>query len=539
MKRLFDSGLRFYWLNVGSQANTVLTDKIKSQLRKNGLEDYFIFTGASKNPYSVMKRADAVCVLSDHESWSMVITEAKTLGTPVIATKTSGALEQIVDKENGVLCEFDDGDIAEKIREFLENTDIGESIRDNLRDFSSAKDALAQLDTVFTDKKKLLYVFDDINYMSGARTATLLQADSLRKSIKVDLFSVTAPKDENLISKYRVTDIEDNKKFKCLSVPTREVLSSKEYSKRVKLLRLIYAVRVRLGIDTPLYQRLLKNELTAQFNSYDFIIVVSEASKLRHFVATLKNPKKIQWIHTDYVEWQKHSPWTKKITSSDEKTYKKYDRVVCLSDSLCDKFSARYPSLKGRAVAIPNLIDYESIVEKSQSESDIQIDKSKLNLITIGRMEAEKRYESILKTAKELRDMGVDFAWYLVGDGDVLEEYKALSRELNVSDCVIFTGYLSNALPLLAQCDLFILNSEYEGTPVTIDEAKVLGVPVLSKNVGGIRDQLENGKYGQAVSELKADDIKNFNYTVCVKTNRQDFSKYNERVTDKLKSILK
>ena len=66
-----------------------------------------------------MRRADAVCVLSDHESWSMVITEAKALGVPVIATRTSGALEQIEDGKNGVLCGFSDEEIAESLRAFL------------------------------------------------------------------------------------------------------------------------------------------------------------------------------------------------------------------------------------------------------------------------------------------------------------------------------------------------------------------------------------------------------------------------------------
>lgn len=53
-----------------------------------------------------MKNADAVCVLSDFESWSLVISEAKLVGTPVIATRTSGAIEQIEDGETGVLCDF-------------------------------------------------------------------------------------------------------------------------------------------------------------------------------------------------------------------------------------------------------------------------------------------------------------------------------------------------------------------------------------------------------------------------------------------------
>lgn len=537
MKKLFDRGLRFYWLNVGSQANSSVSAKIAAEIKVSGLEDYFLFTGATDNPYSVMKRADVVCVLSDHESWSMVITEAKALGVPVIATKTSGALEQLTHGENGILCDFDDDDIADKIEEYLKNPSIKEKIKSSLQSFSSETDTLTALGSVLTNPKKLLYVFDDINYMSGARAAMLLQAEHLKQSFHVDLFSVTAPKDEALSSEYRIIDIENNKLFKCLSVPTREVLKSSEYSKRAKLLRILYAILVRLGMDTPLYKKLLKRELTAVFNTYDAIIVVSEASKLRHFVATLKNPKKIQWIHTDYVAWRSHSNWTKKITAHDRKTYKKYDKIVCLSNSLANKFRALHKSLCDKVVAIPNLIDYGKIIEKSLEPCEFKVDKSKLSLITIGRMEVEKRYDSVLSLAKDLKDRGLDFSWYLVGDGKLFEEHKSACDGLGLSDRVIFTGHLKNVCPLLKQCDLFVLLSEYEGTPVTIDEAKVLGIPVLAKDVGGISDQLSEG-YGLALASITAGDITDFKCDLYLKSEEREIENYNDKILSKINSIL-
>ena len=52
------------------------------------------------------------------------------------------------------------------------------------------------------------------------------------------------------------------------------------------------------------------------------------------------------------------------------------------------------------------------------------------------------------------------------------------------------TGYMENPCPLLARCRALVLFSEYEGTPVTIDEAKALGVRVIAPDIGGIREQL-------------------------------------------------
>ena len=50
MKKLFDKGHKFYWLNVGSQANSSVYAKITTEIKAAGLENYFLFTGARDNP---------------------------------------------------------------------------------------------------------------------------------------------------------------------------------------------------------------------------------------------------------------------------------------------------------------------------------------------------------------------------------------------------------------------------------------------------------------------------------------------------------
>ena len=108
---------------------------------------------------------------------------------------------------------------------------------------------------------------------------------------------------------------------------------------------------------------------------------------------------------------------------------------------------------------------------------------------------------------------------------------------MNLSENVIFTGYLDNACPLLKQCDVFILLSEYEGTPVTIDEAKVLGIPVLAQDVGGIADQITD-TVGMTLASISANDIINFKYDSYVGLKTHEFQEYNRQITEKLKSIL-
>ena len=138
------------------------------------------------------------------------------------------------------------------------------------------------------------------------------------------------------------------------------------------------------------------------------------------------------------------------------------------------------------------------------------MDKETYNLITIGRMEAEKRFDRLLEVAAELQRRGFDFHWYFVGGGGLFPEIQARRDRMGLSERVTLTGTMENPYPLMAQCDLFVLLSDYEGTPVTIDEAKVLGLPVLAGDVGGIADQLCGERYGRltaAAPEQAADDV--------------------------------
>ena len=132
MRILKERNILIKWICVGSTVDKNVYGEVSRLLDKYHLRDDLVLCGADANPYRYMKRAKAVMVLSDHESWSLVISEAKLLGVPVIATNTSGAQEQIRNGENGVLTSFDPEEIAEKIIDFLQDEKLQEHIRKNL-----------------------------------------------------------------------------------------------------------------------------------------------------------------------------------------------------------------------------------------------------------------------------------------------------------------------------------------------------------------------------------------------------------------------
>lgn len=503
MQQLFSEGLRFHWVNIGSLANAPLVEKLRLAVQNAGLEDYFTLTGPLDNPYGVMRRASAVCVLSDHESWSMVITEAKALGVPVIATRTSGALEQITSGENGVLCGFSAGEIAESLRAFLTGGTADAMRRNEGNHTSSA--AAGTLETLLENNtKKVLYVFDDINYASGARAAALAQARAVSGVAEVWIYSAEPCRDAALKREFHFLETPNSGALRLLSRPTRQVLRDGGVSRAGKLLRLAYAVSAHIGLESVLPKALLRRNMAAAFEGFDTIFVVSEASKMREFVSRCRHPGKIQWIHTDYAAWRELNEWTRAVTKNDAKLYRRFDTIVCLNRTLREKFLAVYPQFASKTIAVPNPVFRPAIRERAKAPLSVPVDGSVCNLITIGRLEREKRYDRLLDIAEGLRERGISFHWYFVGDGPLREEIERQRDALGLSGCVTLTGYMENPCPLLARCRALVLFSEYEGTPVTIDEAKALGVSVIANDVGGVAEMLEGGKFGTAANDTES-----------------------------------
>ena len=150
---------------------------------------------------------------------------------------------------------------------------------------------------------------------------------------------------------------------------------------------------------------------------------------------------------------------------------------------------------------MPNPVFRAGIRKRAKEPLTVPVDESVCNLITVGRLEREKRYDRLLDIAAELQERGFAFHWFFVGDGPLREELEEKRDALGLGSCVTLTGYMENPCPLLARCRALVLFSEYEGTPVTIDEAKTLGVPVIANDVGGVREMLQDGRYGKIASD--------------------------------------
>lgn len=346
--------------------------------------------------------------------------------------------------------------------------------------------------------KSILYIFDDINYMSGAQKVMLYQIKTLMNQYNISVFSLTRPMDDivKYLNKVEFLDSKVWEKNKFASLSLREVLNNNKINKRVKLQRISFSIANNLNLNKVIIRSLVSRNAIQKFLDFDTIIVVSEGSKLREVISSLQGPKKIQWIHTDYLSWSNFSKWTKNITHNDEKTYRSYDKIIALTQYSKSGLLKKIPTAKDKVEVIHNLIQIEEIIEKSTESCKLEMESNFVNIITIGRLDVEKGYDRVVDLCKKCKDSKFIFKWYIIGDGPLWKHLEQRIKEEGLQEILILLGKVSNPYPILKQADYFVLFSEYEGMPVTIYESLILNVPVIATDVGGIREQLDNGKYG-------------------------------------------
>ena len=125
-------------------------------------------------------------------------------------------------------------------------------------------------------------------------------------------------------------------------------------------------------------------------------------------------------------------------------------------------------------------------------------------LIMVARFNEPKDQTTLLKA---IACLSFPFHLDFVGSGSSLQSCKALAQSLGVQDKVSFLGDRTDVPKLLAQSQIFILTSHYEGLPISILEAMRAGLPVIATKVNGIPEEVEHGKTGLLVPDKDVEEL--------------------------------
>ncbi|GBR75425.1 glycosyl transferase group 1 [Candidatus Termititenax persephonae] len=114
----------------------------------------------------------------------------------------------------------------------------------------------------------------------------------------------------------------------------------------------------------------------------------------------------------------------------------------------------------------------------------------------VGRLVPVKNHEYFLSIAQEVCRQTAAVRFILIGDGELRAKLEIAVREKGLQDRVFFAGFLTEPKEIYSDLDIVVLTSRNEGTPVTLIEAMACGKPVVSTEVGGVADIIDDGRTG-------------------------------------------
>lgn len=176
------------------------------------------------------------------------------------------------------------------------------------------------------------------------------------------------------------------------------------------------------------------------------------------------------------------------------------DRLIAVSPEVRDELVALRVAPRSRFEVIRLGIELEPRVHFTGDTAEVRrrlgIPPEKYVVGWFGRMTAVKRTDDLLTMLTGLRERGIDALLILVGDGTDRADLEQRAHDLGIARSCLFLGYQDEVAPWYAICDVVVLTSASEGTPVTIIEALAAGRPVVSTRVGGVPDVVEEGETG-------------------------------------------
>lgn len=238
----------------------------------------------------------------------------------------------------------------------------------------------------------------------------------------------------------------------------------------------------------------------------EYDVAISYIDGCNYYVIDhVKAKKKILWCHNDYNKLDL-------IPDYDLQYYNKCDHACTISEICCQSLRDNFPSIAEKFEVVENISSSRIIfaqanmLEEQQKEHDGYKDDKRIKLLSMGRLVEQKGYDMAIEAAKKLKDRGLDFCWYIIGDGELRETLKSKIIKNKIDDCFILLGVRSNPYPYIKQADIFVMPSRYEGKSIALDEAKILRKPIIVTKYPSVYDAIEDRAEGIIV-DINADSI--------------------------------
>lgn len=226
---------------------------------------------------------------------------------------------------------------------------------------------------------------------------------------------------------------------------------------------------------------------------YDAAVAYQGGRCIYYLVEKIDAKVKIGYVHTDY----KMSEVDYMLKPVDKRYFPRLNAIVTISPKCKQSLIEEFPDIADKVNVIENICSPKLI--HSMANDRINDFDNEYNvgarIVTMGRFDIQpKGIDIAIAAARVLKDEGIKFRWYFLGDGNQRPMVEKLIADNALQEDVILLGAKANPYPYIQQCDIYVQPSRYEGKSVALDEVKALHKPVVVTNFSTVYDQFIDGK---------------------------------------------
>ena len=182
------------------------------------------------------------------------------------------------------------------------------------------------------------------------------------------------------------------------------------------------------------------------------------------------------------------------------------DELLAVGDKVRQDLLNAGIGSKNKFGLMPPGLGIGSLSPKEDSQKVLGLPSGRLQCAFIGRVTQIKRPDRFLDVVSEIKKRGIELDFFIAGDGELLEMCRKRIKKEGLP--VTILGWQSDIERVLSAADIVVLTSDNEGTPLSLIQAGMAGLPVVTTNVGSVPEVVLDGLTG-IVTRLDVQEIAN------------------------------
>lgn len=234
---------------------------------------------------------------------------------------------------------------------------------------------------------------------------------------------------------------------------------------------------------TKYYEYILRKYAKAEIKPFDIAVAYTGPMDFVsiYILKCINATEKIQWIHFDVSKFSFNSKLAQRI-------YPKFSKICVVSEPARRQLLKLVSGIKDKTVVKHNIISEKKCMEMAKEGKGFEDKFDGIRILTVGRLSEEKGQDFVPDILFRLKKRGLKVRWYLIGCGSLENKLIESIIKLDLEEDLILLGKSLNPYPFYQQSDLYVQTSKHEGFCITIAEAKIFNLPIISTDTAGAKE---------------------------------------------------